>query len=1364
MNLNIILHKAKLSVVGLALCLTANAQPVSDYAFTNLTIKDGLSQLSVMQLHQDYQGYIWMGTRNGLCRYDGNTMKVYKHEAARPQASLLENQVDALAEDSSHHLWVANTRGLSRLDLTTDRVCAYIGGRYSFISDGLKALYVDKSQTLWLGAANGVARIRPGNLYRVEPVRLPGLNGRVSVSAISQTRSGLMLVGSSLGLGVYRNGRLLRQFSKTRGNLSGSQISRIHEASDGIIYVATKDGGLNRIDPRSWKQTAITTANSILTSNSVRDVAEMNHKLLVGTYEGLYLMDMATCGLTHIDNQMRSGSLSHFSVYSLLPDRNGGLWVGTYSGGVNYYSPYNNRFHFLQPSVQLDTHLGIYGQILPLGIDRMLVATEGSGLLECSRPTGRLRCFPYYHSGNVRSHNIVKSLTAIDGDVLCGTTEGEVLRFDPMSGSYRKEVDLGYTTSIYAIEPDGRGGMWLASSTGDHGLVHVDGVGETQKEFTIKGRRGAYSFTSLRCIHRLNGHVLLLGSRSSGLMRYDTANGTLRQFDTNQKGSQYMASDYVTAIVVDRRGRIFVATWGAGLYRYDDHRGIVAHVGKAEGLPSDEISMAVMGHDGKLWMSLGRSVASLDPDNLHIRTFPIGMYDVEEFSPHSGACLPDGTICFSASNGIISFNPASLPINNSRPQIVLNSLSVNNQEVLPDSNGILRQTLNSTSTVRLKYDQNNLSISYSALSYVFPQLNQYAFRLVGRDSAWNYVGNRHTAYFSNLPPGHYTFELKAANNDGVWSDGVRRLTIVISPPVWATWYAYLFYIVVAAAMAYIILYYINKKRKLEQTLQMEKREQEQREKLNRERMSMYTNFSHELRTPLQLILSPLEEVLKRENLHISVRNKLELIYNNAQRMLALVNKLMDLQKSSAGKMRLKVAPGDFSAYVGGICDAFRGLAADKNISLKYASEKPTMMVWFDRFLMEKVVFNLLSNAIKFTPDGGEISVSVQVVAAERMPAKCAAWLKGLPQGVQLVQLSVADNGVQVPDKDLEEIFKPFYQAQQLPSAGGTGIGLSLTSSVVALHHGIIWADNIKEGGAIFTAVLPNDKSLYKPGEIDQQNSSNVAKEVLPAVSKLKVEIDRRYHVLLVEDNHDVRQYIAESLSPYFDVSEAADGVEAAAKISRTLPDIIVSDVMMPRKNGLELCREVKENMATCQIPFIMMTARSFAEHVVEGYATGADDYIVKPFNIDVLITRICNLLKMRQKLKEIYGRKFSPEEMGIEVVEHDDNFVQRFFQVVSDNLSNPDLDVDMICCEIGVSRTNLYRKLKAATPLSPVELIRTKRLDVAAQLLSSSDVSMLDIAVQTGFSSQAYFSKCFRSQYGCTPSEYVSKTRKAKQQ
>lgn len=1335
-------------------------QKVSNYVFTSLTTKDGLSQLSVLQIHQDYLGYIWFGTRNGLNRYDGNSMKVYKHDAAHPLNSLLENQVDALAEDSAHHLWVANTRGLSRLDLTTDRVYAYSRSKYTFISDGLKALFVDHDQTLWLGCTNGLARIRPGQLDRVEPVHLPGLKGRVWVTAITRTRRGLLLVGSAVGLNVYGKGRLLHAFSKARGNLSGDQITRILETSGGDIYVATKDGGLNRINPRTWRSEAITTANSIMKSNNVRDIAEDENKLLIGTYEGLYELDLATEQMSIVATQVGLGVLSHFSIYSLLCDRSGGLWVGTYSGGVSYYSRYNARFRFLQPSVLLDTYLGIYGQLVPWGADRLLISTEGTGLLEYTRSTGSLQLFPYFHSGNVRSHNIIKSLTRVGSDVLCGTTEGEVLRFNPLSHSYRKEVDLGYTTSVYAIMPDGKGGLWLALASGAYGLVHVDPAGHVQGTFSIKGQRKNYTFSSLRCIYRLNDHVLLLGSRSSGLLRYDTANGTLRQFSSLQKGKSHISSDYITAITADRRGRIWVATFGGGIYQYNDRKGIVAHVGRAEGLPSDEIGMAVAGRDGKLWMSLNRDVAVLDPDNLKTRYFPIGMYDVEEFSPHSGACLDDGTICFSASNGILSFNPASLPINNYRPQIVLNSLSVNNQEVLPDSGGILQYTLNETSAVKLRHDENNLTIRYSALSYVFPKLNSYAYRLIGHDKQWNYVGNRHVAYYSNLRPGRYVFEVKASNNDGVWSKGVRRLTIVISPPFWATWYAYLFYIIAAAALAYVIFYYVNKKRKLEQTLQMEKREQEQREKLSKERMSMYTNFSHELRTPLQLILSPLEEVLKRENLNISVRNKLELIYNNAQRMLALVNKLMDLQKTSAGKMQLKVAQADFSAYVGGICEAFSGIARDKSISLTFSSSEPTMMVWFDRFLMEKVVFNLLSNAVKFTQEGGKISVALQPVEAEKMPAKCASWLKGLPQGVQLVQLTVADNGVQVPNKDLDEIFKPFYQSGQLPSAGGTGIGLSLTSSVVALHHGIIWADNLDEGGACFTVVLPNDKSIYKPEEIDQQALSTLGNEVLPAVSKVKVDVDRRYHVLLVEDNNDVRRYIADCLKPYFDVSEAADGVEATAKMSRTLPDIIVSDVMMPRKNGLELCREIKENMATCQIPFIMMTARSFAEHVVEGYATGADDYIVKPFNIDVLITRICNLLKTRQKLKEIYGRKFSPEEMGMEVVEQNDNFVQRFFKVVTDNLSNPDLDVDMICNEIGVSRTNLYRKLKAATPLSPVELIRTKRLEVAAQLLTTSDTSMLDIAVKTGFNSQAYFSKCFRSQYGCSPSEYVARQKK----
>lgn len=1363
MKTNLIILKFIILALLCAVMTTkAHGQPTADYVFSNLTIKDGLSQLSVIQIHQDYQGYIWFGTRNGLDRYDGNDMKVYKHNSSNPEGSLLDNQIAALAEDKSHNLWVGTSQGLSRLDLTTDRIYSYSRAKHPYLADRIRALCVDKAQNLWIGTTSGLFKISHSNLQQVRAVSMKGMPKNTAILAIRETTGGYLLLGTGHGLYAYKGNRLKRIFSERTKNLSGHEITRIYEDSRHNIWVGTKDGGLNRVDLLTGKNRAINTGNSMLQTNVVRDVVQMSNSLLIGTYEGLYVMDLNTGAMRHVANQQGNGVLSHFSIYSLLCDKSHGLWVGTYSGGVNYYSKYNARFKFLQPSVLLHTYLGTYGQLLPLGNDRVMIATEGTGILEYTRSTGALRLYPYFKAGNMRSHNIIKSISDWGGDFMCGTTEGEVLRFSPQSNSYKKEIDLGYTTSIYAVEPDGRGGMWLASSTGGYGLVHADAKGHLQKTFNMRGRRAPFAFPSLRCIFKINNTTLLLGSRSNGLYRYDTARGTITQFATSQKGRHHISSDYITAIVTDRRGRIWVATFGGGLFRYDDRRGIIGHVGKAQGLPTDEISMVVLGHDGNLWMSLDRDVASLNPDNLRTRTYPIGMYDVEEFSPHSGTCLPDGTICFSASNGVLSFSPTNLPVNTFSPQIVLNTLSVNNHDISPSENGILTRALNETESIELSYDENNISICYCALNYVFPNLNQYAYRLVGHDKEWNYVGNHHTVHYSNLSPGKYVFELRAANNDGVWSDGVRRLTITINPPIWATWYAYLFYLIVVGAVLYTILYYVNKKRKLEQTLTLEKREKEQREKLNKERMNMYTNFSHELRTPLQLILSPLEELLKNQNVHMYERNKLELIYNNAQRMLSLVNKLMDLQKTKAGKMELKVNRGDLSAYVSGICEAFKGVAEDKGISLTYHCPEESMMVWFDRFGFEKVVFNLLSNAMKFTPQGGKISVELKPISRDALQDH-PEWLQKLPEGAPLVELSVADNGESVPDKDLKKIFRPFYQSTQITATGGTGIGLSLTKSVVAMHHGVIGAANLSSGGVCFSVIIPNDKALYKPEEIDQSALNVVAKEVLPPVSKVKVEQGKRYNVLLVEDNDDVRKYISDCLKPYFEVTEASNGVEATAKLDRNLPDIIVSDVMMPQKNGMELCREVKENMSTCHIPFIMMTARSFAEHIVEGYATGADDYIVKPFNIDILVSRIYNILKSRERLKEIYGRKFSPEEMGIEVVEDQDDFVQRFFKVITDNISNTDLDVDMICKELGVSRTNLYRKMKAVTPLSPVELIRSKRLEVAAQLLTSSDISIFDVAIRTGFNSQAYFSKCFRTQFGCTPTEYITKHKKEKE-
>ena len=1328
------------------------------YIFSTISIEEGLSQLSVIKIHQDFRGYLWFATRNGLNRYDGSTFKIYK-KAIHNNNGLANNHLAALAEDKNHCLWVGGVNGLSVVDLMMDKARPYAKlNKIDAISNGINALCVDDDNHLWIGTSHGLFIYdHQKNILRELYFRQINSND-FYVTCLKVLSDKRIVIGTSTaGILIYDpQKKSTRQFytDSKQHPINSNNIANVYQDKDNRLWIATKDHGFNMIDFANEKTLSYTKENSKLTTNNTRDIIQMNNHILIGTFDGLYTLDLHNYELAKQSNdQITQGQLSHFSIYSLFLDKHDGLWVGTYSGGVNYYSQYKDRF-----TLHTSPEQCICGPVINFG-KQAYVATEGSGLMEYNLQNDRYTCYLYDTSSRLHSRNIIKSLTKDEKTIWCGTTDGELYAFDPSTKKFTLHYTMNITASVYGIHKNKDNSFWLVTSNNQSGLLYISPEGKAENIFSFNDGKSSMRFPSQRCLLALDDDLLLIGSRTHGLYKYDVKKGEITNYNNNLKGKRYIPSDYITSITKDQKGRIWISTFGGGLCLFDINKGVVKTITEEDGLANNEICMVVKDQKGLLWLSSTHCISSFNPETNEVHNYQGHPISSQEFTPHTGIQLDNGAICFSANNGFISFNPNHIAINHFTPTIIFNELSVNNNRIEPDKKGILTTVLDDTKKIKLKYNQNNIIISYCAVNFSDPELCQYSYRLKGHDEKWNDVGNRREAYYTNLAPGKYTFQLKAANNDGIWGKDIRQIQITVKPPLWATWYAYLFYLSVLAGIGWIILQAYNRTRRMKQ----EQKEQQQREQFNQEKLSMFTNLFHELRTPLQLIISPVEELGKQQNIDLNIRNKLDLIYNNSQRLLILVNQMMDLRKSQTGKLHLKVSQDDIYLFINETFIAFKQLALDKNISLTFNQEGQNMQAWYDKFLFEKVLFNLLSNAMKNTSANGHIQILANVVEKKTLDEDIKKEFTSLRNDARMLVLEVVDDGKGIPENELTRIFEPFYQATNSKKKEiGTGIGLSLTRSIIDLHHGIIKASNNKEGGAHFWLTFSIDKDLYRPEDFDESTNDQVVTDVLPSTLKHEeLNIEKKYTVLLVEDNDDVRKYIANCLEPYFYVIEASDGKTGLAKASDKMPDIVVSDVMMPKMDGLEMCKHIKEDMLIGHIPVILMTAKSLTVHIIEGYATGADDYIVKPFNIDILIYRIKNIIEARGRLKEKYGKTFSPEAIGIDITEGSDRFMQKFFSVIEKNLSNADLNVDMICKEIGVSRTNLYRKMKNVTELSPIELIRNKRLDTAAHLLVHSDLSIFDIAVRTGFNSQAYFSKCFKAVYGCAPSEYAEQEKKA---
>lgn len=1359
--------RKSLSILFLILSILALYAEKSNYLYSfNSDLNEGISQLSVMTIYQDSRGYLWFATKNGLNRFNGKEYKIYHREDGNEQ-SLSNNSVTSITEDQEGYLWVGTNNGLNRIDLNTNEIKRYNLETNGLVANSISTVYTDRSGCLWVGTWEGLNRYnREGDHFEYIPIEDD--TERAMIVTLLEDSSGRFWIGTrNKGLLLCDHQmNLISQFTSESKNmpLNNNNITSIYEDDKKQIWVGCKNSGLNKINLRDNEVTSYTNLNSGLSNNSVRCIIEWQGKLLIGTFDGIFDLDKATERIVKVAGYDDiNKSLSHYSVYCFCVDRDKTLWVGTFAGGVNYLNKFTNRFVLHKPQEELNIRTGIYGAITYESPEDLWIATEGYGLLNYNKRTNESHY--YLIDPSVRfafNTNIIKSVFYEGGYVWCGTTKGEIYKFNIKTKKFSLYHQYPIEYSIYSIIRDHNGVLWVGGASTEFGLTCF--VNDSLVTTFYNNVDEPIYFSNVRCILEEEDGVFLLGSTAEGLLRFDTHKKQLTKYSNEASVEKYrIPNNYISAIVRTKSGEIWVSTYGGGIFQLDESKAIRRIMTVREGLLDNNICTLVESSDQQLWMSTVNGLIMFDPAKDEVRNYHRhNGIDIREFTLHSGIALPDGSLCFAGSNGFVTFHVEAMDKNNNIPPVVLEQLSVNNHPVeVGDESAILDKVLDGMETIRLAYNENNFSITYQALNYIYATQNQYAYKLEGYDTDWNYVGERNSAFYTNLSPGKYVFLVKASNNDGVWNEEGRSLIIIVQPPLWRTWYAYLFYVIALAAIIYGILYYVNIKRNLEAGLKMKQLEKQKQEEFHQAKIRLFTNFSHELRTPLMLIITPFEELVKRVDIPAELHDKLSIIYKNAQKLLLLVNQLMDLHKNQAGSMDLKVSEGDICEYIKEIYYAFNQIALTNEVKFTLNCTPKTINGWFDKSLLEKVVFNLLSNAFKYTASGESVLMEVSEVTLKELDPKRTDGLYK-DENSQYVILKVKDSGKGIEEGEADKIFTPFYQIPETSgiNLSGTGIGLSLVYTIVQLHRGVIYVDHTETKGACFVVILPVSRSAFSEEQIESREIDKIAEitnteDILVSLPVTENKDQPKYKILLVEDDKDVRDYLKKSLEAEYIVIEAADGVRAYEKVVQDFPDLVLSDIMMPKRDGLELCTMIKNDIRIGHIPVILMTARSMVVHIKEGFQAGADDYIVKPFNMDVLQTRIRSLLASREQLKKLYGKRFSPDVMGIEVKSADERFSQKLFDVIEKNISNEKLDVELLCTEIGISRANLYRKLKSITELSPMELIRNKRLEMAAKLLKESEMNVSEIASHLGFNSHSYFSNSFKAFYGCTPTEFV---------
>ncbi|CAA9260576.1 MAG: DNA-binding response regulator, AraC family [uncultured Cytophagales bacterium] len=1351
--------------------------------FERLDLESSTGQRNVSSSCQDGQGFLWFGTQNGLVRYDGYEYKSYDHDPTDPNSPTPYSNMTLLG-DRSGRIWsgtlgggldVFDTRTETFTHLTADSADpARLG------SDQVLALTQDRKGRIWVGTGHrdlhlvtGVRRGRhTGYRFRRYPLAPGGAVRRIN--AVAEDAAGILWLGTTGG-GLVRfdpatgHSAVLAPGAAAGAAESFRNVVSVAVGPAGELWAGLVNGQAYRVDPVANAWTPVFPPNEPPRAR-VQSLlpGEGPGELWLGTDgSGLYHRDGRTGRVERIGGEAFTGE----SVLHLYRDRAGSVWASAYQDGAGGYHPRRRKFATYQPQSQSDgaaPGLGVFG--LHEGSDGQVWVGTRTALLAYDRRTGASRTVFRTARGHL-PEGVPNPVCAVvqdrTGTVWAGTYDG-LFAVDPATGAVTRhrhpsvDPDRKPYKEIVTLLEDRRGNLWIGTISG--GLVRLD---PGRRNFTSyrhdPGDPHSLGRDQVHALHEGRDGKLWVGTWGGGLNCLDPATGRFSRYRHQPGNPQSLSDDQVVSVLEDHAGQVWVGTYMGGLNRLDPARGTFTTYLHKDGLPNNSVYAIREDARRNLWMSTSYGLSRLDPARRTFRNYDVreGLQDNEfhAVSYRNGR----GELFFGGIRGFNAFHPDSVLARETTAPVVLTDLQLFNESVPVRRPGTdpavpaLDQTLSRTKSITLPYHARVVTLRYAALDYLLPGRHQYLYQLSGVEKGWTHAGTRRSVTYANLEPGQYTFRVRLAGGTGA----PTTLRITITPPWWRTGWAYAGYALAAAALAYGLVKYLLDRERLRGLVELKKLESEKLKEVNALKTTFFTNVSHEFRTPLTLILGPLEDKLAATPPDHADTRTFRLMHRNANRLLQLVNQLLDVSKLEAGGMSLEVGRGDLLAYLDALVNSFGSLAHGRGIGLAYMAPRGPGWSYFDRDKVEKILTNLLSNAFKFTPRGGHVRVTVQWLDAGRHPiAEPAAG----PEGA-FVRITVADTGVGIPREQLPHIFDRFYQVDgsHTRQYSGTGIGLALTRELVTVYRGELGVESEPGSGATFTVSLPLTLERLPP-EVTVL-SEQPAAPVTPPVPAAEASVPAAPALepagtfpllLLVEDHEEVRQYVRDSLGREYRIVECTDGEEGFRQAVGAVPDLVISDVMMPGLDGLELCRRLKTDPTTSHIPVILLTGRAGTESRLDGLATGADDYLTKPFHVNELRLRVKNLLDNRQRWQERVRQRvpFVPGDTPLSPP--DEAFLQRVYAVVERHYADPDFRGETFEDEMAMGRTQLYRKLKALTGQSPNEFVRAYRLREAAARLKAGTGTVAETAYATGFNNLSYFSKCFREQYGVPPSEYGS--------
>ena len=1328
----------------IASMVAQNAQS-QNITFNHLTTDDGLSQFSVNSLYIDENGILWIGTREGLNRYNGEDIKTYKLRKNDPN-SLFCNTVLRMAGNRNGKIYLLCTEGVAEFNLVTQKFTTLIQGNINSIyyKDGL-----------FIGKKNEVYRYneKTGNfdLY----YQLPERNVEIFCMYIDK---GYLWMGTTTQ-GVYRLNIAGKEVTHP---IHTGNITSIYRDNEGILWIGSWEEGLYQVqtDGKITNFRYDATNPHSISSNFVRACCEDNlGNIWIGTFNGLNRYNKST-GLfqNHTADNLQTDGLTHSSIWCIVKDNQGTLWLGTYFGGVNYFNPEYEIYtrHLYSSSEKKGLSNPVVGRTIEDKNGNLWIGTEGGGLNYYDRRSREFKWYRAQDGPNSISHNNVKALYYDEQKeiIWIGTHLGGLNRLDIKSGRfthYRMEYGNEETLPsdiVRDIAPyEDR--LIVATQNGVCLFNPADGKCRQLFKDTPEGR----SIKMVADIAFDREGTLWIAATGEGAFSYRFDTNRLTNYRHHPSDPNSLSNNNVNNITQDSKGNLWFSTSGSGLDLYrpesNDFRNFDM---EKNGLASDCIyETQESPTSGKLLLITNEGFSIFD-----YKTEKFKNYSAENGFPltavnENALCVTrDGEIFLGGVQGMISFHEMELNFTPKPYKIILSRLIVNGKEVqVGDETGILQQSLCHTPEITLDASQTMFSVEFATSNYIPANQDNILYKLEGFSDKWTNTRGLKSITYTNLNAGSYRLIIKADEMSEHLCPQVY-LNIHVLPPFYRTIWAYLIYIVITAVLLWYLVRAYKSKIKLRESLKYEQKHIQDVEALNQSKLRFFTNISHEFRTPLTLIVAQVETLLQLQNFTPAIYNKILSIYKNSIQLRELITELLDFRKQEQGHMKIKVSPHNIVHFLYENYLLFLEYASVKQINFKFEKETNDLEVWYDQKQMQKVINNLLSNAIKHTQAEDTITLGIRT------------------EGDRAV-IRVTDTGSGIDAKEVDKIFDRFYQIDPVNSSDadktGTGIGLALTKGIVELHHGTIRVESELGKGTSFIVTLRLGNAHFTEEEINK-NADSIQQIEMPKAESdafLKAELQENAPIkrmpdakmLIVEDNASIREMLANIFKPFYQVLTAADGEEGLALVHSEMPNIIVSDIVMPKMSGTELCKQIKADFNTCHIPVVLLTARTSIEQNIEGLRTGADDYITKPFNTNLLISRCNNLVNSRIILQEKFSKQPQAAAQMLATNPIDKEILDRAMAIIEKHLDDTEFNVNIFAREMAMARTNLFTKLKAITGQTPNEFILTIRLKKGAWMLRNRpELNITEISDKIGFSSSRYFSKCFKDVYHISPLAY----------